>query len=285
MEFSDSDLAAECGVSEGEGIRLQKACAQGCEILRVRVESEAAGKPQGRYVTVECGDVCELDELGLERVCCVLAVEIREMARRVCGTPLGRDSTVLVVGLGNAEMTADALGPKTVKNLPVTRHLSKYGALLSDLMQRCEVAAISPGVPGQTGVESLEMIRGAVHAVSPDLVIAVDALAARSPARLASTVQICDNGIQPGGGVGKARGALTRESVGVPVMAVGMPTVVSCARLVRDALERAGCERAEGRAAAELEKGRPLFVCPKEIDLVVERAGILLGKALEKAFS
>ncbi len=282
--FACSDLAAECAVCEGGGVRIRRSSAEECEITHVQIDSAQAaariGKPQGRYVTVECGNVCELDGRREESVARVLSVEIRELARRMCARCVGADFSVLVVGLGNAEMTPDALGAKTVKILPVTRHLHRIEAGEFVTRELCDLAAISPGVTAQTGMETAELLRGVVAAVHPDLVIAVDALAARSPDRLAATVQLCDSGIQPGGGIGNARRALTRESVGVPVMAIGVPTVINCATLLFDMM---GEDAAQSKSQA-LERARALFVCPGEIDLLVGRAAALLSRALERAF-
>lgn len=280
--FLGSDLAAECAVCEGSGIRIRRSSAQGCEITHVRVESaqaaERIGKPQGRYVTVDCGNVCELDEQEEQRVARVLSVEIRELSQKMCARRVGNDFFVLVVGLGNAEMTPDSLGPKTLKTLPVTRRfrgeVGEIGAF-----SRCDLAALAPGVMAQTGLDTVQILRGVVESVRPDLVIAVDALAARSPARLAATVQLSDSGIQPGGGIGNARRALTRESVGVPVMALGVPTVINCATLLNDLMGKQMPMDQES-----IERARALFVCPKEIDLLVGRAAALLGKAISRAF-
>lgn len=286
MDFPCSDLAAECAVREERGVRIRQTSAEGCEITHVRIEDPQVaarmGKPCGRYVTVECGNVCALDVCGEERVARVLSVEIRELARRMCAKQVGADFFVLVVGLGNAEMTPDALGPKTVKMLPVTRHLHRMAPGEFAARELCDVAAISAGVVAQTGMETAELLRGIAAQVRPDLVIAVDALAARAPERLAGTVQLCDSGIRPGGGVGNVRCSLTQESVGVPVMALGIPTVINGATLLFDVL---GGRNADTEARADvLEKLGTLFVCPKEIDLLVGRAAALLARALEKAF-
>lgn len=283
MEFMRSDLATECAEAQGAGIRVRRVEIEGCEVTHIRVESEEAaariGKPQGRFVSVDCGKLCELDALAEERVCRVLSVEIREMAQNMCKKRVGKDFSVLVLGLGNAEMTPDALGAKTVKTLPVTRHFPKKGAPLAP--EFCEICALCPGVAGQTGMDVAEILLGVVKSVTPDLVIAVDALAARSPARLCGTVQLADNGIQPGGGVGNPRSPLTQESIGVPVMALGVPTVINCAALLRDTLATTHQENFPSSRAQEL---RSFFVCPKEIDLLVGQAGALLARALEKAF-
>lgn len=289
-DFARSDLAAECGgVADTKGVSVAKSEVGGCEILRVQIRNEQAareiGKPQGRYVTVDCGDIRSLDELESEQVKRTLSVEIREMAERMCGRRIGPGFSLLVAGLGNADITPDAIGPEAVRRLSVTRHLRRLDTALFSTVGLCEIAALTPGVLGQTGVETVELVRGAAEAVSPDLVIAIDALAARSLTRLASTVQLSDTGIQPGSGIGNARRALNRETVGVPVMALGVPTVVDSATLVFDALERAGYRSPSPELQAELENGRRFFVAPKEIDLLVSSVGVLLAEAIEKAFS
>ena len=289
MDFARSDLAAECGVGEGEGVRIVRARAGGCDILRVhlstREAAERIGKPVGRYVTVDCGDVRGLDGGEAERARCALAVEIREMAERMCGKRVGCGFSVLVVGLGNAEITPDAIGPETVRRLSVTRHLRRMDNALFSTVGLCEIAAVTPGVLGQTGLETVELVRGAAEAAAPDLVVAVDALAARSVERLATTVQLADTGIHPGSGIGNAGKALNEETVGVPVMGLGVPTVVESSTLVYDALRRAGCEQLSEPMRRALEQGRGFFVSPKEIDLLVDCVGALLSGALEKALA
>lgn len=283
-----SDLARECGCeAEREGVQIIHARQGEWEILRVRIKSEQAarqiGKPCGRYVTVECGALARQDVREREELQRILSVEIREMAERMSGKRVGRDFSVLVVGLGNRDMTPDALGPQTVRNIAVTRHGSRAHAVLGAAV--CELAAFAPGVTGQTGLETVELVRGAVAAMQPDLVLAVDALAARETARLGSTVQLADTGIQPGSGVGGARPALDRESVGAPVMALGLPTVVETSTLVGDALARFGITRDMPEFAELLHNGKSFFVTPKEIDLLLPLAAELLSGAVEKAFS
>lgn len=289
-DFARSDLASECGGdTDGEGVRVRHCEAGGCEILRVQIRTSTAaeriGKPIGCYVTVDCGDILTLDEAESERVCCALAVEIREMAEKMSGRRVGSGFSVLVAGLGNDEITPDAIGPETVRRLSVTRHLRQMDHALFSTVGLCEISALCPGVLGKTGLETVELVRGAVGAAAPDLVIAVDALAARSAQRLASTVQISDTGIQPGSGIGNRRRALNTESVGVPVMALGVPTVVESSTLVYDALRHGGCNEPSEDLRRVLEEGRGYFVSPKEIDLLVSSAGRLLAASLEKAFS
>ncbi len=284
-----SDLAAECGVeTERDGVRVSRSEAGGCTITRVQIKSAAAaerlGKPCGRYVTLECGSIRELDEVEADRVRCALAVEIREMAQRMCGGRIGTGFSVLVAGLGNAEITPDAIGPETVRRLSVTRHLRRLDTALFSTLGLCEISALTPGVLGQTGLETVELVRGAVQACHPDLVVAVDALAARSTDRLAATVQLSDAGIHPGSGIGNNRKALNAESVGAPVMALGVPTVVDSTTLIADAMEEFGFGEREEEIRSFLTAKQGFFVSPKEIDLLVNGTGILLAGALEKAF-
>ena len=288
--FARSDLATECGCQkDGAGIRITETEAGGCEILRVQIKSDDAalriGKPCGRYVTLGCGCIYELNESEFEAVRRAVAVEIRELAERMTGRKVGSGFSLLVAGLGNREMTPDAIGPETVKHLSVTRHLRRLDTALFSTTGLCEIAAVAPGIPGQTGMDTQEAIRSAATVTAPDLVVAVDALAARSVERLGTTVQISDTGIQPGSGLGQRSTALNSDTVGVPVMAIGVPTVVETATLVQDTLAALGRER-DGRELQQLlQNGRRFFVAPKEIDLLVPAAGVLLAGAIEKAFS
>ena len=153
------------------------------------------------------------------------------------------------------------------------------------MLGRCQLSALAPGVLGQTGMEAADLIRGAVDAVHPDVVLAIDALAARSTERLASTFQLSDTGISPGSGIGNRRRAIDRASIGVPVISLGIPTVVDSATLIGDALRKAGIEDMDDRLRAVLENRRQFFVSPKESDLITAQTAILLTSAIEEAFS
>ena len=236
-------------------------------------------------VTVACGRITARPE-DLPELSRLLAGELRHMASRMLGKEITPACCVLVVGLGNAHMTPDAIGPETVRRLTVTRHLKAYDATLFSALGCCELAALSPGVLGQTGVESGELVKSAAELIAPNLLVAVDALAARSCERLASTIQISDGGISPGAGIGNHRMAINRETVGCPVMGLGVPTVVDSSTLVWDALERAGMtEGALPDALGEvLESGRSFIVSPRDCDEMVELTCRLLAKALDIAF-
>jgi len=288
--FLRSDLAAECDVSgEAAGVWTDEREAGGCRIFSVQVRDEAAarrvGKPAGRYVTLTCGDVTEMDEATAARVRCALAVEVRDMAARMAGKSIGPGFRVLVAGLGNGRLAADAVGPETVGRLSVTRHIRRQNGALFSTLGLCEIAAVCPGVTGQTGMETVEVVRGAAENVRPDVVVAVDALAAREVTRLCGTVQLSDTGIHPGSGVGNSRKALNAETVGFPVLGLGVPTVVESATLVADAMKKAGVAPDEATLTRALRGGRGYFVAPGQIDLLVPAAATLIAAALEKAFS
>ncbi len=288
MEFLRSDLAAECGAGgTGEGIRARELECEGVRILHVRIcTREAAsriGKPEGTYVTLDCGNVATMAAHIGDRVRCAIAVEIRDMVERMCGRSVGEGLCVLVAGLGNADVTPDALGPETVSHLAVNRLLPREEIALVKGKGHCTMAALATGVSAKTGLETAEFLRGAVSVVHPDLLIVVDALAARSPDRLGTTVQLSDTGICPGSGVGSRTTPLDRDTLGVPVMAIGVPTVVDSATLVRDALHRAGYGELSEELRDSLQSARRFFVAPREIDLLVKGAGLLLAESLEKA--
>lgn len=289
--YERTDLALESCSSAGNGLggvdqTLHHSA--GCVIHRVTVATaEAAvalGKPIGTYVTVECGQIHRLDRERTGAIAELLAGELRGMTRALTGRFPGGDLSVFVAGLGNAKLTADAIGPGTVSRLTATRHLMEHEAALFRALGCSSLSALSPGVLGDTGIETLELLRGAVRSVRPDVVIVVDALAAHSCARLASTVQISDSGIVPGSGVGNHRTAITAETLGVPVIALGVPTVVDSSTLVWDALQQAHIESISDELRGVLENGRSFFVSPKESDLISASVSDLLSDAISAAF-
>lgn len=285
-----SDLARECGCEEnGEGVRVLRTHACGHEILRVQIKSEEAakriGKPCGRYVTVSCGKALYEGERAAEELRRVLAVELREMAERVVGKRIQHSFSLLVIGLGNAQMTPDALGPQTVERVSVTRFEDREERMWELCDRPCRISALATGVSCQTGLETAEIVRGVVSVTNPDLVLAVDSLAARATSHLGTTVQLSDTGIQPGSGIGGGRPALTAQTVGVPVLALGVPTVVESETLVKDALVRFGIEEDMPEFEDLVHGGKSFFVTPKEIDLLVPSLAALLADSIEKAFS
>ena len=209
-------------------------------ITRVKIETEngakAMGKPAAVYLTLEVPNLAVPDEDYHREISEKLADHMEELLHENHLT--GRDISVLVVGLGNRQVTPDALGPYVADNLCVTRHIVReYGKYAMGMERAQLVSAIVPGVMGQTGMETLEIVKGVVTETKPDLVIAVDALAARNSRRLNRTIQIADTGIHPGSGVGNHRNGLTRETLGIPVIGIGVPTVVDAATIVSDTME------------------------------------------------
>ena len=240
------------------------------EILDARGE-EAIGKPRGTYITVELDGLVHREENSFFDAAELLAEQLRSLLK------MEKNGNFLVAGLGNRGITPDAIGPETVDHVLVTRHLKEK--LPEDFAAFRPVSAVCSGVLGTTGIESGDLIRAVAEKIHPDVVFAVDALASRSTDRLCRTVQLADTGIVPGSGVGNARQALNRETLGVPVIAIGVPTVVDAATLTVDLASRAG---AELDPAAFGEAGG-MIVTPRDIDKNVRDISKLIGYALDLA--
>ena len=240
----------------------------------------------GSNVALSLGRITERGEGDLPVLAELLARELRRMAAAMLGWEPHPHCRILVAGLGNPAMTPDAVGPETVRRLTVTRHLRGFDESLYAALGCCELSAIAPGVLGQTGMESAELVKCAAELTHPHLIVAVDALAAAGCERLASTVQITDGDISPGAGIGNRRMAINEASMGCPVMGVGIPTVVDSSTLVWDALEKAGMAQPPlPPALAEvLESGRSFIVSPKDVDEVVELSCRMLAMGLDRAF-
>lgn len=285
-----TDLAAETAVSEDtahqNGISVSTETIDQTEICTVTVsegEGEAfIGKPAGRYVTLTFERIWLLTAKKQDRIAKIIAALITDTAERL--TDGKKLKSILVAGLGNRFITADAVGPLTVKKITVTGHLKKHTPEIFKTLGCHSVSAIAPGVLAQTGIESFRLIKGAVEAANPDLVIAVDALAAKSPDRLATTLQLCDTGIAPGSGIGNRRHALNRSTLGVPVIAVGVPTMVSSSTLVCTALDKAGIKDVDEELKKVLENGKSFFVTLNESDRVAELYSDLIADGINKAF-
>ncbi len=259
MVLLRTDLALEaCGETEdSQGIEHISEKVSGVTVTRTRILSGDAekrvGKPCGKYVTIDIGDIA-LGALETDDIENVIAAEIKNL--------LGDSKSTLVIGVGNTDITPDALGPKTADGVLATRHLLGRFADVAGLDGLKSVSVLSPGVLGRTGMESAEVIRAVCSTVKPDVIIAVDALAASDMGRLGTTVQINDVGISPGSGVGNRRKELTKNSLGTKVIAVGVPTVTDSAVF-----------GGEGG----------FIVTPREVDLLISRASELLSHAINFA--
>lgn len=206
------------------------------KVERVKITNEegqkAIGKPIGNYITIDIKKLKIAQEEEIEKASEVLANELRN----VIDSHIDKQGEILVVGLGNIYVTPDALGPKVINEIEVTRHIINYLPQYVEEGTRM-VSAISPGVLGTTGIETMEILKGIADNIKPKLIIVIDALASRSIERISSTIQISDTGIVPGAGVGNKRAEISKETLGVPVVAIGIPTVVETAVLVNDCLD------------------------------------------------
>lgn len=293
---------------EIKGVRIEEELIEKSDIkiTHVVIETEngakTMGKPKGTYITLEAPKMIEQDE-GCHR-------EISEQLAKLLAELLPKKEepiSVLVAGLGNREVTPDALGPNVVDNMMITRHIIKeYGKHAFGEKETNLISSIVPGVMAQTGMESQEIIRGIIEETKPDCLIAVDALAARNTKRLNRTIQITDTGINPGSGVGNHRHGLTEETVGIPVIAIGIPTVVDAATIVSDtmnnliqAMEESAQLKNLGSSLDSLNDGEKydlirellspnlntMFVTPKDIDESIKRLSFTVSEGLNIVLS
>ena len=252
-----------------------------CTTVEILTENAAVsiGKPRGTYITLESAEMDIDDGEHHSEISDALANTLLPFIHST-STPV----SLLVVGLGNRNVTPDALGPNVVDQLQVTRHLYKeFGNAAFYKPCKYLISSIIPGVMAQTGMETLEIVKGIVEQTKPDYVIVIDALAARSTKRLNRTIQISDTGIHPGSGVGNHRNGITKETLGVPVISIGIPTVVDAATIVADSLF---LEQGDEILEEVLVPGlRTMFVTPKDIDSSVRRLSYTLSEGLNQAFS
>ena len=255
-------------------------------VVKITTENGARsmGRPQGTYITIESEGLSAPDEDYHREV----SEELSSHLRQLIG--LEKEKSVLVVGLGNQAITADSLGPEVVGNLRMTRHLIReYGLKSTSEEALHAISGIVPGVMAQTGMETSEIIEGVVEITKPDVVIAVDALAARSTRRLNRTIQITDTGITPGSGVGNHRNGLTEENLKVKVIGIGVPTVVDAATIVHDSMSHLldALEESEQKEFLE-EMISPhlhgMFVTPKDVDETIKYLSYTISEGLNMTF-
>lgn len=293
-----TDLALEARESIGDadsemrGVRVEEYYKEqeDIQVTKVMIDTKnaakAMGKPMGIYVTMEAPALVEPDEDYHREISDCLAEELLGLI-----PDSDKEQSILVVGLGNREVTADALGPQVVDNLFITRHVVRaYGKAAYNCSRMNLVSSIEPGVMAKTGMETAEIIKGVISETKPDVLIVVDALAARSTRRLNRTIQITNTGIQPGSGVGNHRNALTQESLGVPVIAIGVPTVVDAATIVGDALEKLLSDDEEFDSVKYMGQHRHAFadlnnmyMTGKDIDAVIKRVSFTVSEGINIA--
>ena len=254
---------------------------------------KALHRPEGKYITIEAGKLGTTDDEYSQRTAVILAKNLEELLSGYIREK--EKATVLVLGLGNADVTADALGPDVVKNIEINRHYAKEAGI------QVAVAGLAPGVMAQTGMETAELVRGVVQQLKPDVLIAIDSLAARDSSRLNTTIQLSSQGIHPGSGVGNHRVGITEDVVGVPVLAIGVPTVVDAPTIVNDtmenfihALEESETLKSVGETLRSYNQGEKyelvkeliaphlngMFVTPKDVDEMIHQISHTIAEAL-----
>ena len=257
------------------GVKSSKTKLEGYPLTRVDIldsrGEETLGKPKGTYRTIDLTTFWQRKADFFERAVRAVGGQLKEL--------LPTEGPALIIGLGNDAMTPDAVGPLTVNSVLITRHL--IAAMPKHFAGFRPVAAFRTGVLGTTGVESAEAVRGLVAEIHPALIIAVDALASRRVGRVCTTVQLSDTGIIPGSGVGNHRAALNRETLGVPVFAVGIPTVVDAATLAADLLEESGVTEIDGEKLRGSQQN--LMVTPRDIDQQVRDLAKVVGYGINWA--
>lgn len=276
-----TDLAVEAREIAGEdlaGVEYSSEEKDGIEIEKLVVKTVKAGrllhKEKGTYITIELPPLTD-DFHETDKRLVAVGEEIRRL--------LPVNGLVLVVGLGNIKITPDALGPKTASQVLATRHISGELARSTGLDRLRPVAVLTTGVTGQTGIETGEYIASIVKKIRPTAVVAIDALASRRLERLGCTLQISDTGISPGAGVGNHRTKINQETMGVPVVAIGVPTVVDAATMALDLLTVESEKQSSELMSKVTPKGRAMVVTPKEIDLLIDRAAKLISMSLNSA--
>ncbi len=299
------------GEVKGVSLREWQEADKDIQITEVKILNEqgakAMGKEKGTYLTIEARGLEEKGEAFQEILAGKVAKQLQKLINGLMegGEKKDKRWKVLVVGLGNLYVTPDSLGPRVLQNLPMTRHYDEqYGKGFLKEHHMGSISGIAPGVMAQTGMETAEILKGVVKETKPELVIAIDALAARSVRRLGCTIQLTDTGIRPGSGVGNHRNGLTQDSLGVPVLAVGVPTVVGAAAIVQDTigamvkvLEQGSSTKGAGlyleglgpdeqyaliRELLEPEFG-PMFVTPPDIEERVDLLGRVISQAIRRA--
>ncbi|MEE0840813.1 MAG: GPR endopeptidase [Acutalibacteraceae bacterium] len=257
-----SDLAVELkdNIKDGEGINCETEKQGILSVTRIKITNkkgaEAIGKPQGSYINIDIPDLLYHggDYIDLEKII------INE-----CSKLSTNKDNFLVAGLGNRNITPDALGPKVAERILATRHISDYIRKQTGLERLKNVSVIQPGVLGQTGVETVEILRGVISASNASCLIVIDSFAAADAKRLGTTIQICDSGISPGSGVGNDRKEISEKTVGIPVIAIGVPTCLDAALF---------------SGSSQKGKKAPMIVTPREIDLLIDRASNVISNAV-----
>lgn len=249
------------------------------KVCRLLLDEKVEKYGKGRYITVYTPKLYTLDERGQRKLSMIVSCEISSLIKKHMNGSLTQQNSVLVVGIGNRGITPDAIGPLTSEKINVTRHISRISPDEFKKIGVCQVSSVACGVMGDTGMDTLEIIKGVVDKISPDIVIAVDALASKECQTLGAAIQLSDVGITPGAGIGNRQSGLNFDTLGVPVIAVGVPTVISACTLICGLLP----EMADENVLSKLQKN--FFVCPKECDILCDISSEVLSDAINDALS
>ncbi len=282
-EYVRTDLAAESEHFPSSNTTVKEYSELGfrvCDAIFAD-EEHRSSVGNGRYITAYIGSPWLFDRRKTH-----LAVEaVSSLLKRLIRPDFWRSNApVLTVCLGNRRITADAVGPLCADRIIVTRHLKNKKRELFDSLGSRELAVLTTGVTGNTGIEAFEMISACAKKIRPGLIICIDALTARNVERLASAIQLSDVGISPGSGVGNSRPEISYKTLGIPVISIGVPTVVQSSTLVYDALEKAGIKSFSRSLTEVLENEKSFFVTPKNADIAVESQAEIIGKAINRLF-
>ncbi len=266
------------------GISAREYEISGIPVTEISVLNEEGAsilnKPIGKYLTFSVGKIWLCGDETVSGAANAIGQEIKTLLYS-----FGDIKTVLVVGLGNRNMISDAIGPLAIKGVTANRHIKESDPYLFQKLGSLCTCALSPGVSAETGLEAADIVKGAVAASGTSAVIAVDALASKSVDRLGTTVQISNTGIMPGSGIGNRRSAIDSQTLGVPVISIGVPTVVDSSTLVFNVLERAGVTDISPVLENELENGKSFFVTLKDADTVINEMSRLLSQAINVALT
>lgn len=287
-QYTKTDMAREFVKKDpdsSKGLSVNEEEISHFKILNVKVENEegsrSVGKPVGTYISIETGKIWLSDDSMI----CKCSEIISEKIKLLLTSSNKKINSVLVIGLGNPYLMSDSIGPLTIKEITPNNHLKDIDPHLYSLLGSVSISAFSPGVTSQTGMEAASLIKNAVDAVKPSAVICIDALATRDVNRLGTTVQLSDTGISPGSGIGNSRAEISKKTLGVPVIAVGVPTVVDCSTLVYSMLREAGIEELSPEIEERLENGKGFFVTLKDADSVVREISSVLSRAITLALN
>lgn len=293
-EYTRTDLAAETRCVETKtpspGVDVQSSSSDGIQTLCVRITDKqgekALGKPCGNYVTISFGPLWENAPLHegdsgsrhneKSEEDAVIDEIVRNLSFMI-GQKVRGEKRLLVAGIGNREFTADSVGPLCCEGIEVNSHLQGQGVDIHGI----PLSAFCPGVTGNTGMESAQLIKGAVSASGATVVIAVDCLASKSVDRLMKTIQISDTGITPGAGIGNRRQAVGEDNIGVPVIAIGVPTIVDSSTLIYDLLKKSDT-KIDDRLSAVLENNKSFFVTPKDCDASAKKLASVIARAINR---